>query len=102
MRLLCALVVMGAAGCKTPCERAIDHVAEVAYADSAKSATTPAAKEALRTDVAPSLSEMMPALRKIARPRIEPRCGDERFLGCVMAASDPFAIARCQDPSPPN
>jgi len=95
MTTISVLVTLLSVACKTPCERATDHVAELAYEHSLKSAKTAAEKEAVASGLV-SRSDMMPSLRKVTQTRIGPRCGDEAYLKCLMAANDPFAVNRCE------
>ncbi len=86
------------AGCKSDCERMLEHVAHVSWQHNLAT-MTPEQKQQTH-GMLPSEAQMMPSLREIARKRMAGRCGEPAFVACVLAARDPFAISRCEQDRP--
>jgi hypothetical protein len=46
----------------------------------------------------PTEEMMRPKMREIIGKRFGDRCHESAFAQCVLAAQDPFAVARCEHP----
>jgi hypothetical protein len=97
MRTLFGVFVVASflfSGCKSKCDRALDHVVKLAYAEMvAEAEKVPNAEQVKKT--LPSESDMDATTRKIAARRFEGRCGDEAFLDCELAAKTSLETQRC-------
>jgi len=81
------------------CAKAIDHVAHLSWQETQKS--LPEIRPEIRPEIAklmPTEEQMLPDLREIIGKRFGGRCQDPAFSKCVLAATDAFAVARCEHP----
>ena len=88
-------------GCKksSDCDKAIDHVVHLSYLETQKAlAEVPADVRAQTAKMMPTEETMRPHLRELITKRFSTRCQDPAFTACVLAATDAFAVARCEFP----
>ena len=88
-------------GCKkaSDCDKAVDHVVHLSYLETQKAlAEVPPEVRAETAKMMPTEETMRPKLREVITKRFSARCQDAAFTKCVLAASDAFAVARCEFP----
>lgn len=109
---LLTLALTGA-GCKSDCEKAIDHTAHLAWVQNQKDMVD--IKKDLRKELphwtpefeaevakyTPNEEQMLPSMRKVVAQRFGERCKDPALTKCVLAAKDMGAVAECEHPMTP-
>lgn len=107
--IVLTLALAGGA-CKNDCDRAVDHLAHLAYVHSQQEVAeetkdlshwTPEFKAEV-AKYTPSEAQMLPRMREIGKKRFGARCQDPAFTKCVLAAKDIWGVAECEHPLTPD
>jgi hypothetical protein len=99
------LALVGGA-CKSDCEKAIDHLAHLAWVQNQKEVAEltkdlPHYTPEFEAEVAkytPTEAQMLPMMRDIGKKRFGARCQDPAFTKCVLASTHLGDVAQCEDP----
>jgi hypothetical protein len=110
-RLLLALALAPASvGCKNDCDKAVDHLAHLAYVETQREVAemqkdlphvTPEFK-AEAAKYTPTEAQSLPYMRKIITKRFGDRCKDPAFTRCVLASRDMAGVTDCEHPLAPE
>jgi hypothetical protein len=103
-------LALAGGACKSDCEKAIDHVAHLAYVDGQKDVAEmekdlPARTPEFKAEVAkytPTEAQMLPYMRELVTKRFGARCTDPAFTKCLLAAKHMGKVAECEHPMTPE
>ena len=98
-RVPCLLLLGWLCGCKNDCDRAVDHITQLAYQESMQAlAEARAGLPKIDPSQLPSEASFRALARPTARKRLGERCGDKALTDCILAAQDSISVGGCVPP----